>query len=58
MAIMTRVGQKVMDQLGDADDAEFVKCLHAKKDVNPEDRYIVQFPQDDHNHVCKLSIRR
>ncbi len=47
MAIMTRVGQKVMDQLGDADDAEFVKCLHAKKDVNPEDRYIVQFPQDN-----------
>ena len=44
MAIMTRVGQAVMDQLGDSDD--FVKCLHAKKDVNPDDRYIVQFPQD------------
>ncbi len=47
MAIMTRVGKAVIDQLGDADDAEFVKCLHAKKDVNPEDRYIVQFPQDN-----------
>ncbi|MDY3929464.1 MAG: phosphoenolpyruvate carboxykinase (GTP) [Clostridia bacterium] len=44
MAIMTRIGQKVLDQLGDCED--FVKCLHAKKDVNPEERYIVQFPQD------------
>ncbi len=47
MAIMTRVGKAVMDQLGNADDAEFVKCLHAKKDVDPEERYIVQFPQDN-----------
>lgn len=45
MAIMTRVGQKVMDQLGDSE--EFTRCLHAKKDVNPDDRYIVQFPQDN-----------
>ncbi len=44
MAIMTRIGKAVMDSLGDSDD--FVKCLHAKKDVNPDDRYIVQFPQD------------
>ena len=44
MAIMTRVGKAVIDQLGDC--ADFVKCLHAKKDVNPDDRYIVQFPQD------------
>ncbi len=44
MAIMTRVGKAVIDQLGDCSD--FVKCLHAKKDVNPDDRYIVQFPQD------------
>ncbi len=44
MAIMTRVGQKVLDTLGDNPD--FVKCLHAKKDVDPEERYIVQFPQD------------
>ena len=44
MAIMTRVGKAVIDALGDA--ADFVKCLHAKKDVNPEERYIVQFPQD------------
>ncbi len=44
MAIMTRVGKAVIDQL--ADSTDFVKCLHAKKDVNPDDRYIVQFPQD------------
>ena len=45
MAIMTRIGKAVMDSLGDSDD--FVKCLHAKKDVNPDERYIVHFPQDN-----------
>ena len=35
MAIMTRVGKAVIDQLGDSDD--FVKCLHAKKDVTPDE---------------------
>ncbi len=44
MAIMTRVGKAVIDQLGDSND--FVKCLHSKKDIDPEERYIVQFPQD------------
>ena len=44
MAIMTRIGDEVIKALGD--DGDFVKCLHAKKDVNPEERYIVQFPQD------------
>ena len=44
MLIMTRVGKAVIDELGDK--TEFVKCLHAKKDVDPEERYIVQFPQD------------
>ena len=45
MNIMTRIGQEVMDVLGT--DGDFVKCLHAKKDVNPEERYIVHFPQDN-----------
>ncbi|MBQ6998711.1 MAG: phosphoenolpyruvate carboxykinase (GTP) [Clostridia bacterium] len=44
MAIMTRIGDAVINALGE--DGDFVKCLHAKKDVNPEERYIVQFPQD------------
>ena len=45
MAIMTRIGKTVIDSLGDS--ADFVKCLHAKKDVNPDERYIVHFPQDN-----------
>ena len=45
MAIMTRIGKAVIDSLGDSSD--FVKCLHAKKDVNPDERYIVHFPQDN-----------
>jgi len=45
MAIMTRVGQSVLDALGESDD--FIKGLHAKADLNPEERYIVQFPEDN-----------
>ncbi len=45
MAIMTRVGKKVLDQLGDSPD--FIKGLHAKADLDPEERYIVQFPEDN-----------
>ena len=45
MAIMTRVGQKVLDVLGDSDD--WVRGLHAKCDVDPEKRYICQFPEDN-----------
>ncbi len=45
MAIMTRIGQKVLDFLGDSDD--FVKGLHSKKDLCEEDRYIVHFPEDN-----------
>lgn len=45
MAIMTRVGKKVMDVLGDSND--WVRGLHCKVDVNPEDRYICQFPEDN-----------
>lgn len=45
MDIMTRIGQPVLDVLGE--DGDFVKCLHAKRDVNPDERYIVHFPQDN-----------
>ena len=45
MAIMTRVGQDALDHIGEFGD--FTKCLHAKKDVNPEERYIVHFPEDN-----------
>ncbi len=45
MSIMTRVGSHVLDALGDSPD--FIKGLHAKADVDPEKRYIVQFPEDN-----------
>ena len=45
MDIMTRVGNDVLEALGE--DGDFVKCLHAKRDVNPDERYIVHFPQDN-----------
>ncbi len=45
MAIMTRVGRKVLDVLGDSND--WVRGLHAKCNVDPENRYICQFPEDN-----------
>ena len=43
MAIMTRIGKKVMDTLGDSND--WVRGLHCSCDIDPEKRYICQFPQ-------------
>ena len=45
MAIMTRVGTKVLEVLGDSDD--WVRGTHCKCDIDPEKRYICQFPQDN-----------
>ena len=45
MSIMTRVGQKVVDVLGDSND--WVRGLHCKCDVDPEKRWICQFPEDN-----------
>ena len=45
MVIMTRVGTAVLDALGDSPD--FIKGLHAKADLDPKNRYIVQFPEDN-----------
>ena len=51
MNIMTRIGQKVLVALGDSPD--FIKGIHAKKDIDEENRYIVQFPQD--NYICSVN---
>ncbi len=45
MHIMTRIGTKVLEVLGDSDD--WVRCFHAKCDIDPEKRYICQFPEDN-----------
>ncbi len=45
MAIMTRVGKKVLDVLGDSND--WVRGLHCKCDIDEEKRYICHFPQDN-----------
>ena len=44
MAIMTRVGKNVLDTLGNSED--WVKGLHCKCDIDPENRYICHFPED------------
>ncbi len=46
MEIMTRMGKAAFENLGDESD-DFVRCLHSKADVDPEGRYIVQFPEDN-----------
>ncbi len=45
MHIMTRIGTKVLEVLGDSED--WVRCFHAKCDIDPEKRYICQFPEDN-----------
>ncbi len=45
MSIMTRVGKKVLDVLGDSND--WVRGLHCKCDVDADKRWICQFPQDN-----------
>ena len=43
MAIMTRMGEEVIPYL----DENFIKGLHARANLDPEERYIVQFPEDN-----------
>ncbi len=44
MAIMTRVGAKVLDALGDKD---FVKGVHSYAELKEENRYICHFPEEN-----------
>ena len=46
MNIMTRMGADAFKNLGDTSN-DFVRGLHSKANVDPENRYIVQFPQDN-----------
>lgn len=45
MRIMTRVGSKVLSQLGT--EGEFTKCLHSKADLDINKRLILHFPEDN-----------
>ncbi len=45
MLIMTRVGTSVLEALGDS--ADYIKGLHAKADLDENNRYITHFPQDN-----------
>ncbi|GHU46970.1 phosphoenolpyruvate carboxykinase [GTP] [Clostridia bacterium] len=46
MNIMTRMGKSAFDNLGDTSN-DFVRGLHSKANVDPENRYIVHFPEDN-----------
>ncbi len=46
MAIMTRVGNKVLEALGDS--ADYIKGLHSKAELDESKRYIVHFPQENY----------
>ena len=46
MAIMTRMGEQAFENLGDTSN-DFVRGLHSKANVDPENRYIVQSPEDN-----------
>ncbi len=45
MLIMTRVGEKVWNTLGESND--WVRGLHCSCDIDPDKRYICHFPEDN-----------
>ncbi len=45
MLIMTRVGNDVLDAIGDS--ADYIKGLHSKAQLDENNRYIVHFPEDN-----------
>lgn len=45
MLIMTRVGFDVLSAIGDS--ADFIKGLHARAELDEENRYIVHFPEEN-----------
>ena len=45
MIIMTRVGTAVLEAMGE--DGDFIKGLHARADMDENNRYICHFPEDN-----------
>lgn len=45
MRIMTRIGAKVLEQLGNS--GEFTECLHSKAELDINKRLILHFPEDN-----------
>ncbi len=45
MAIMTRVNEKVIEELNNG--ADFTRCLHSKAQINEQEKYIAHFPEDN-----------
>lgn len=45
MAIMTRVGDEVIEHLNAGED--FTRCLHSKAEINEQEKYIAHFPEDN-----------
>lgn len=46
MHIMTRMGKQAFKNLGDTSN-DFVRGLHSKANIDPDNRYIVHFPEDN-----------
>jgi phosphoenolpyruvate carboxykinase (GTP) len=47
MRVMTRMGARASEKLGEKTDAEFNRGVHSLLDVSPERRWICHFPQDN-----------
>ncbi len=45
MVIMTRVGKEVYDYIGES--ADFIKGIHAQKNLDKDGKYIAHFPEDN-----------
>ena len=56
MAIMTRVGQAVLDALGDSDD--WVRGLHCKCEHRRGEALHLPLPPGQHHHLRQLRLRR
>ena len=59
MAIMTRMGKEVFDELGDS--ADFIKGLHSKADVYKRQNYITnkkERMQNENSSCCQRQLSR